>query len=225
MWGLLIWIPLYMPTFRADLDGDQVKQEGTAPTPTPPKAADISSAGILETCHALRKLISKNLKRPWAHAWTCRGLREHTLPAGGRGLDTFLHKNQKSENADNCNWITIKIKNKREERIRRHRLLRAIYEFQLEIKGKVLFCLNRVRRNPLALPGVRAGFPVTSPHTLLLSSSTSGEADRSGPKPASPAFTTAEFTIAHTCRALTVCGALFVNMTEIHIRLKRVRRD
>lgn len=56
LWGLSIWILLYMPTFRADLDGGQLKQEGTLPN-----SADVSPAGILETCSALRKPISKSL--------------------------------------------------------------------------------------------------------------------------------------------------------------------
>lgn len=45
-----------MPTSRADLDGEQLKQEGTLPN-----SADVSPAGILETCSALRKPISKSL--------------------------------------------------------------------------------------------------------------------------------------------------------------------
>lgn len=79
--GLLIWILLYMPTSGADLDGGQRKQEGTSLVPSisslpefMANAVDISPSGILETCRALSRLLSKSLM----------------ARAGGGGLGNFL---------------------------------------------------------------------------------------------------------------------------------------
>lgn len=200
---------------RAELDGGRVKQEGTFPGCYHQHCClslwgallVFHPAGILETCPELRQLIFKSFKWSWADAslGTCHGLRWHTLSAEGGGLWTFLSSEPGGLGRKGNPSMTS--------------LLGAMsWKWR---QRKLLLVLHRARRNPWALPGARAGFPVTFSLHTLSSSLASGVTDRSRTKPALPSLLTEIFRIVHSHGELTVLWK-YLRFTN---RLKRVKRD